>query len=147
MKMKELKLIVYNTSKERTDFNAIGDVPVIPAITTLLHQYKAITKIYKDIHETFGEDEDYESSLSWQRVDEEFNAPLYVFSLEYRFDAEEDYTEDEGDAVNDLIQLVLCGGVEVFHASAILSNMQHWNAEHLLNWINTKDKTLGKALI
>jgi hypothetical protein len=121
------------TIKLVKNFDKIEGVPVNPVITTLLIQIRDITRIYEEAGE------EYDST--WSEVFEKSLLPaLTVEALLYRFEADEDYTEAEGDAVNGLIELMLNYGFDLFHASAILSNMKMWNAEYLNNWIRKKEQ-------
>lgn len=126
IEMTELKLIM--------NFDNLEGVAINPVITNLLIQLRDINKVFIDAGEDYGD------SPIWEKVDESLTSAITVHSLDYRFSVDEDYTEAEGDAVNDTMQLMLHFGLTVLDASAILSNMKKWDIEQLNLWIAKKEK-------
>lgn len=132
-----LKLVVNNV---RTDFDKIVGVEMNPALTTLLYKYKEITEIFIEHEEV----EFIDDSKLWEKVTESFNTEITVASLLYRYDADEEPTDDEFEAVNDVVEVLLMADIITApHASAILSNMEGWNVKHLLKWIGEKEREAG----
>jgi hypothetical protein len=119
-------------SKEVTNFNILGDIPVNPVITALLKQFTNIRRILKDVCEEYDG--------TWKLIDEVCLFPAIIDeSLKYLNEEKEELTYEELDAANDLIQLMLDNILDLQITSAILSNMEHWTIEHLNTWLRKKN--------
>lgn len=131
--MVKLKLVVDNTKKLKkvTDFDKdlkmVSGILVNPVITNLLIQLRKISELL----------DEYEDEIADTCLQDEVFTSLFggIFDSIFPYG---DFTEEERDASNDIIQLMLMHCMNLEQASAILSNMENWNIQHLNNWIEKR---------